>query len=871
MTSVPLSANSMRGQRLALLLMFASGFASLGYQIVWTQQAALWLGHEAAAVLAVVAAFFAGLAVGALLLGERIARSTHAARWYAGCEIAIGAWSLALAVLLAPVTAGLLDLIGPQPSPLRHWAIAFFGTFILLLPATAPMGATLPAMERLVAGLRRNGSSVAALYAGNTFGAVVGVLAAAFFLVPQLGLLRTAGLCAALNLFCAIATLLLMRSSMRQQPTPIESTAIQPSRSKTSLWLLAATGLLGIGYEVAVVRVLAQVAQDTVYTFAMLLAVYLLGSAIGAAAYARWPSSSADADRRSNRLLRALALTCLLGMLMLSRATWLHAAVQSALGVGMLPALLAEAALAAAAFLPATLVMGALFSHLSTQAISRHIPLGRVLGFNTLGAALAPLLFGVWLIPAIGTRSSLALLAAGYLLLSTRAAWRAPAHYISATAVLAACWLVPNLAIVDLPEDGRILRYDEGVMAAVSVIEDGDGIATLHIDNRQQEGSSATVFADARQALLPLLLHPQPHRALMLGLGTGVTAAAMAQDPQLEVDAVELLPEVIAASALFREQLAGADANPRLHFLTGDARRYVRTAPQHYDLIVADNFHPARSGSGSLYTVEHFAAVRERLASGGVFCQWLPLHQLDLDSLRSIVRSFLAVYPDATAMLATNSLITPAIGLVGRRDAAGFKPADVRNRIANAGLPHAPAEFGLPDEFAVLGSFTAGAQSLTRFAGDAALNTDDHPVVAYRAPRITYVADSSPADRLLAFSQAVTIAPTDVLDSSTDPGFAARIAAYWRARDRYLAAGRNVQPVADARQMIEQVGGPLLAVLRISADFSPAYDPLLQMATMLAAMDAASARALLMRLQAVAPDRPEAAQLLERLASAAGN
>lgn len=853
-----------------MVLMFASGFASLGYQIVWTQQAALWLGHEAAAVLAVVAAFFAGLGVGALLLGERIARSAHAARWYAGCEIAIGIWSLALAVLLAPVTAALLDLIGPQPSPLRHWAIAFCGTFMLLLPATAPMGATLPAMERLVATLRRRGGSVAALYAGNTFGAVAGVLAAAFVLVPQWGLLRTAGLCAAFNLFCAAATMVLMRESAHP-PMPVDATAAPVSHVRGTLWLLAATGLLGIGFEVVVVRVLSQVAQDTVYTFALLLAVYLLGSATGAAAYARWPSGAADADRRSDALLRALALTCLLGMLVLSRAQWLLAAVQSALGAGMLPALLAEAALAAAAFLPATFVMGALFSHLSTRATARNIPLGRVLGANTLGAALAPLLFGVWLIPAIGTRSSLALLAAGYLLLSTRAAWKAPAHYLSAAAVIGACWLVPSLAIVGRPENGRIVRYAEGVMAAVSVVEDGDGVATLHIDNRQQEGSSATVFADARQALLPLLLHPQPRRALFLGLGTGVTAAAAAQDPGLEVDAVELLPEVIAASALFREQLGGAGANPRLHLLAGDARRYVRTTPQHYDLIVADNFHPARSGSGSLYTVEHFSAVRERLARGGLFCQWLPLHQLDLDTLRSIVRSFLAVYPDGAAMLATNSLITPTIGLVGRRDAAGFKPSEVRDRIAGAGLAHAPAEFGLPDEVAVLGSFTAGPQALARFAGNAALNTDDRPVVAYHAPRITYVADSSPADRLLAFSQAVALAPAEVLDSSADPAFAARIAAYWSARDRYLAAGRNVEPVADPRRMIEQVGGPLLAVLRTSADFRPAYDPLLQMAAMLAAVDPASARALLMQLKAVAPDRPEAPQLLERISAGAGD
>ncbi|HYQ18245.1 MAG TPA: hypothetical protein VEQ58_20865, partial [Polyangiaceae bacterium] len=155
------------------LLMLASGFAGLGYQIVWTQQSALWLGHESAAVLAVVAAFFGGLSLGALLLGPRIERSSRPVRWYAGCELVIGAWNPLLALALPAFSAGALRLLGVQPAPLWQWSVAFFGTFVLLLPATAAMGATLPAMERLTAALRGERVSIAALYASNTFGAVL--------------------------------------------------------------------------------------------------------------------------------------------------------------------------------------------------------------------------------------------------------------------------------------------------------------------------------------------------------------------------------------------------------------------------------------------------------------------------------------------------------------------------------------------------------------------------------------------------------------------------------------------------------------------------------------------------------------------------
>ena len=206
--------------------------------------------------------------------------------------------------------------------------------------------------------------------------------------------------------------------------------------------------------------------------------------------------------------------------------------------------------------------------------------------------------------------------------------------------VLAVAVLTPPLAFIEVPEGGRVLSYREGAMAAVSVVEDAEGVARLRINNRQQEGSSATLLTDARQALLPLLLHPQPRRALFLGLGTGVTASSAAEDPTLQVDVAELLPEVIQASAHFTQGFTAGSPNPRLHAVAADARRFVRVASVRYDVIVSDNFHPARSGSGALYTVEHFQAVRDRLTPEGLFCQWLPLHQLDLDTLRSIVRSF---------------------------------------------------------------------------------------------------------------------------------------------------------------------------------------------------------------------------------------
>ena len=286
--------------------------------------------------------------------------------------------------------------------------------------------------------------------------------------------------------------------------------------------------------------------------------------------------------------------------------------------------------------------------------------------------------------------------------------------------------------------------------------------------------------------------------------------------------------------------------------MAADARRFVRASRERYDVIVADNFHPARSGSGALYTVEHFRAVRARLASDGVFCQWLPLHQLDLDTLRSIVRSFIAVYPRSFAILATNSLDTPVIGLVARSDDNRFDLQQIRARLASATVEHSAAELAIADDLALLGTFIADPRALERFAGEAPLNTDNRPIVAYRAPRLVYAADSLPRDRLLELLRRVDIAPGELIES-TDIGWSARLSAYWSARDRFIEVGRDVQPTADVEQMLAQVREGLLGVLRISPDFRPASDPLLRMAAALDERDPAAARALLADIARVQP------------------
>jgi spermidine synthase len=826
----------------AQLLMVLSGAAALAWQMVWTAEFGAAMGHEIVAVLAVLAAFFGGLALGAYTLGPTLARSPWPGRWYAGCEVLLLAWGLTLTVAMPSLIQASALLIGPEPSVLRHWTIAFLLPFVLLLPASAAMGATLPAIERQLSATR---SRLGGLYAANTFGAVLGLLLAVFVAIPFGGLLRTALLCAAANALCAGLAWLLWRNTRVTPAATSTMTARAPGTGDHRLsMLLVATGLLGIGYEVLAVRVLSQVTESTVYSYALLLAMYLLGTAVGAAVYQRLAHLAGDARRVRDGLLFALAAAILLSGLALGWADVLYAWPARWMGPGTTGALAGEALAAAAAMWAPTLIMGALFTHLCIEAQSGGQPLGRALALNTAGAAFAPALVGVWLIPTVGAPAGLALLVSSYLLLQSPARWRRPRNVLIAAAAGAAALWGANLRFVDVPAGGQVLSYRDGVMAAVSVVADADGVARLRINNRAQEGSSASGLVEWRLAQLPLLLHTTPPRqALFLGLGTGFTAAAAAQEPSLQVHAVELLPEVIAATELFAKSPAAPVPLRPVHTVSADARRFVQASGDRYDVIVADLFHPARSGAGALYTKEQFAAVRARLAPGGVFCQWLALHQMDIDTLRSIVAAFLATYPNGVALLASNSLDTPVIGLIARPDEPSIDLAAVRTRLSGlAGAPQLAAA-RLEDEFAVVGSLLAGPETLTRFAKGATANTDDRPVVVHQAPWATYAPPSTPRERLLQLQRELQPRAAELLRTPHDAE-ADRMQAYWDARRLYLDFGATIRPVADPGEMLQRVQAPFLALLRQSPEFRPACEPLVAMARALRDTNPAHAQAI---------------------------
>jgi spermidine synthase len=423
------------------------------------------------------------------------------------------------------------------------------------------------------------------------------------------------------------------------------------------------------------------------------------------------------------------------------------------------------------------------------------------------------------------------ILISGYLALRSIKSWNQPAGWVAFGSLMLMATFAGPLRFVDLPAGGRLLSYREGVMAAVSVVSDADGVARPHINNRIQEGSSASGQVETRLAQMPLIMHPSPQTALFLGYGTGYTANAAALDPKVKVKAVELLPEVIEAAGIFALKTgAPASASP-VSTVAADARRYVQSTTDRYDVIVADLFHPARNGAGSLYTVEHFSAVRSRLEPGGLFCQWLALHQMDIETLRSIVAAFVQVYPNAVAVLASNSLDTPVLGLISRPDQSNWQIETVGSRMSamSPRMANALKRAKLDDEFAVLGSIVAGPLALKEFVRDATVNTDDRPVVTHRAPWVSYSPQEAPRNRLATLMQRLAPHATDVLGHGQTAD-ASRLEAYWAARANYLAFGMAVRPNPDPLVMLEQLRLPLIGMVTTSPDFRPASEPLLALA-----------------------------------------
>jgi len=870
-----------------LIALLCSGAAAVGLEVIWLRIVGLALGAESFGMLGVLAGFFAGLAIGSAALHARVVRTPRPIGLYVGAELAITMYALASPWFMPALTQFIPRLLGPWVGANQSLAALILDVVVagaVLVPATFCMGITTVAAVqalRRVRGAFVRDRSVAFAYAANTAGATIGVLACTYGLLPRFGTTVGSSALAALSLLAAALAFTWQR---RRAPARIEEqAAARPpagdlelaTRAITSVragyGLLFCTGAAGIGVETVGTYVLAEVFENTVHTFADILAVYLLGTALGARVYAsnRMQRRIRSPAEGTTVLLFALTCTGLLCATVLRFAPQLLG-ILAPTGASYVARIAAEAFVAAMAFLPVTVFMGATYSHVMGAYTAHGI--GYASAWNTLGAAIAPFVFGLLLVPAFGYGVAFFAAISVYAFCFVHHAIVRGHHRLTpgiAGLVFGGALAFSPLVLVRFPPGIQVLAQRTGLYGVVSVWEDSqpglDGLRrALQVDQRQVMGGLPG-FVTARMGHLAMLLGNEPREVLFLGVGTGLTAGAALDYDVAHVTGVELVPEMLDMLHWFAPENNELRRDHRVTLFASDARRFVRGTDRRFDAIVADLYHPSRDGSASLYTIEHFRAIRDRLNERGVFVQWLPLNQLRTEDLRTIMRTFLEVYPHAHAVLGNYS-DNARLALVGwRTRGAGAPRPGLDITTVERVLEHrtGPQVFdGLRD---VLASYMFDAPTMRRFAGDAPLNTDVNQRFAYDAASAAVLGESGHAHEslraVLAFRQPF---PDDFVilpAGESVPALRKRVGPYGDAVSHYMRAevARLDIPVAWPAAAVDEY----LAAYRAEPAFTLAIGRLIE----LAIREPGQSRALVEQLLAITPNQPELLRLSDRLAA----
>jgi len=732
-------------------LFLGSGAAALIYELAWFHVLRLVVGSSSISIAALLVSFMGGMGIGSVLLPRVVPSTWHPLRVYAGLEVAIGVIGVALLAVLPLAQSVYLAAVGYGLGGVLLRAVV---CVVCLLPPTILMGATLPAVARWTGATRPGVAAAGRLYGVNTIGAVSGVLLASFYLLRVYDTVVATLVAVALNLAVAGVALVLARGwiheteSVRREPSPA------PGRPVV-LAVIALSGLASLGAEVVWTRQFSLLFGATVYNFSLILAVFL-GGLGGGSLIGAWLA------RRVERPGLALGWiqVALLGALPFS-AFMIGYQIPfwelSAKGNGM--SFLFDVARCALSIAPATLVWGASVPLALAAANEGDADAGRIVArvtvANTAGALLGTVLFSLVLIPGVGTQVAqqalvlVAAVAAATMLWAERRRQPTPllslAPWLLALAVGLSVWLVPGTprGLIAFGRDipgwdtiGQYLFVDEGVSASVAVTDSEAGYRQLHISGKVV---ASTMDLDMRiERMLghvPALLHGEPRSVLIVGMGAGVTAGSFVRHPEVErIVICEIEPSVITASDQFREANHAVLSDPRTEVIYDDARHFLATTDEQFDVITSDPIHPWVRGAASLYSVEYHELVKERLRPGGVVAQWVPLYETDEVSAKSQIGTFVHSFPDATLW---NSDFLDAgydLVLIGRVGSQRIDGRRIGERLAgDSALRGSLAEVGLGSTIDLLDTYAGRGNDLEPWLRDAPINRD-------RSLRLQYLA-----------------------------------------------------------------------------------------------------------------------------------
>jgi spermidine synthase len=359
-----------------------------------------------------------------------------------------------------------------------------------------------------------------------------------------------------------------------------------------------------------------------------------------------------------------------------------------------------------------------------------------------------------------------------------------------------------GVSLADALSQRQVLFHRDGPSATVAVTRDGDTV-TLRINGKADASTTREdVPTQFMGGHLPLLLHPDPRRVLVIGLGSGISAGAVARYPVERLDVVEIEPAVVQASRFFTGLSGDFLGDPRVHLVIADGRNFLRTTPERYDVIISEPSNPWIGGIATLFTVEAFEAARQRLRPGGLMVQWAQAYSLAPADLQMIVKTFSAVFPGATVW----HVSTADYLFLGWTDPG---PLDLGVTRARYGIPAVARDLtriGIRDWPGILGDFMLNGADASRYAAGARLNTDDRLPLEFSAPRALY------ADTVFANWQAMERVKTVELPELTPDSRAAVETAGARYAIGMTHLARRVLPEA-------------LSQFQRAVELDPAYTP----------------------------------------------
>ena len=770
-----------------MLLYAIHSFAGIAYEAVWIKLLTASIGMTVAAFGVVIATFMAGLGLGSYVIARwkgasedhHGIRSTY--RLVALLQTLIGLLGIAFPLFLN-WGDHLYVLVAPETEGLRHLLVRSLYVGLLLLPVTTLHGMNFPVLASLLTRClpRSRTTKPGLLYCVGLLASGLGALAS-LVLIPALGLQSTSLALGTTNFFLAVAAFLAgnrapgsphpMREEMAPPPPTSDTrhSAVPAPLSLSALQTLGAVaGFLVISLEIIGAQYVWLIVNVTAYAEGILLSTVLLMMGLGSGLYLMFRERVRD---------RFVPFICGLFIALIAQLTIVPVAGDIASlfdhtfqelhshELTLAQFLLGDALLAMTILGGPMFGLGLAFCSLCDLATSPLpgqpgkgvlSPLGRVYAWHNWGALIGAVLttFGVlillglthaWLLLSTCLVGTLALLVWRIPLLSGRSKpgrhhagapgiWGKGFAFLFFLGILA--WLATDADLTfrhaAAGDSQRVLYHHEDALGVTEVYENKATQARKLLTSRlRQEGASAPkeIRVQRIQGYLPLFLHPDPRRMLVVGLGTGITLSPTLREEVEEVTVVEISPGVIeAAKRYFAEANARVLDHPKVRVVEQDGRNFIKLTRHTYDLIVQELFFPYQTGVGSLYTQEHYRQCLAKLAPGGLMAQWITINQLSTDDLRTMVRTFQSVFPVTSLWLNGGYLL-----ILG-----GLDPLHVSlERFLERYETHDPLG-GMPgldsDPYNLLGLFVSHGPALREWTQDAPLNTDDNRFIEYSTP-----------------------------------------------------------------------------------------------------------------------------------------